>query len=194
MTRKVILLDVDGVLCNFVKPAIKFFNDKTGLSKTDDDVYDFDIFKSLGDKTMWEPFKNELASNELFCFGLEAYDHAKETVYGLKQLGDLHVVTTPYKTKFWHNERIEWLHKIGVDYDSISFVKKKHHYDGDILIDDCFANVQEWSQFRKKNSILVARPWNKLEWEDWIAHERNGIVITKPEEIVNSAEKVLFER
>lgn len=190
MSSKVILLDVDGVLCNFVKPTLIFYNEKTGSSKTDDDIYDFNIFKSLGDAKMWGPFHNEVANHKLFCSNLEPYEYTKETIYGLKQLGELHIVTTPYETEFWHNERIEWLKQFGIEYGSINFVKNKHHYDGDILIDDCFANAQQWSKTRGKNSLLIERPWNKIEWS---THEHEKIILTKPEEIVESAEKVLFK-
>ena len=157
---KHILLDCDGVLCDFVQSTIDFYKEHSGVTKTEHDITEFDIFKSFGDKTLWKEYR-EWANKESFCRNLPAYSNTKKIIDGLHELGEVHIVTSPFDTDFWHKERIEWLEQFGIHKNRIVFMKDKEFHDGDILIDDYHHNTNVWSEKWGRNAVLINRPWNK---------------------------------
>ena len=158
--RKHILLDCDGVLCDFVQSTLDFYKEHTGIQKNINDITEFDIFGCFGDKSLWTNYR-DWANKKSFCLNLPAYESTKKVLDGLHKLGEVYIVTSPFATEFWHHERILWLENFGISRDKIVFAKNKNLVHGDILIDDYHHNANSWSEKWNQYSILVNRPWNK---------------------------------
>lgn len=200
MTRKIILLDVDGVLCNFNKSTLEFhrawqtITNSGDAPKTEDDITDFNTFKALGNEELWEPYRR-WANRKNFCYELEPYAYAWKMVEGLRELGDIHVVTTPFDTDFWHSERLLWLqYHFGIRQKDVTFSHQKYMIDGDILIDDCHDNCYDWSKERRKPIVMPRRPWNADAGPDSYVKNcghGNFVVGCEPIDIVESVKFAL---
>jgi hypothetical protein len=163
-----ILVDVDGVLANFVGAVCQGLQAWSGPSRRPSVVplryrpelfREYDMRKALTEREQEE--MHRMCSSPGFCSGLEWYEGAKDWLAELRLLGHVTALTAPYgNSPHWTEERREWLRG---HVDAVTFCHKERKADepGDILIEDRLETCVEWSKRQGKRSIVVDRPWNQ---------------------------------
>jgi len=163
--KLVALLDVDGVLADFLSPVMTKMNEITGADVKYDDVTTWkveDVYSFYDDKAgdlIWEIIKQPG-----FCESLKMYPGADDFVYHLSKMFDVYFVTAPCDSPTWVAERNIWLcSHLGEEYvKKTVYTKNKHLVKGDLFIDDSFNNCTEWQEsFPTMTSVLWTQPYNK---------------------------------
>ncbi len=150
-----ILLDCDGVICNFVEEILNFDNHE----HTYESITDFNIFKAWNQPERWKDFTKYI-SEPGKVLGMKPFNGAVEFVNELRKFGEVIIATSPFKSPNWIPERLEWLEKhFGFKHDEVCVWSKKHLIRADVLIDDAFHNVLEFPG----KSLLLNHPWNQAE-------------------------------
>lgn len=147
MTRPRILVDVDGVLADFLTPCLQAVEAQTGRSYHPDDVSTWDIMDGLCIDE--ETSKAIYASMQFegMCLGMSPYEGARVGVDRLRSLGDVWAVTSPFGGTHWMHERDAWLVKhMGFHKDQVLHVRgrAKHAVRGNVLIEDKVSTLREW--------------------------------------------------
>ncbi len=166
--KPVLALDADGVLVDFVTPAIEYLNAR-GVKKTYSQVTDWCVFDS--NEELEEAYKREVVAHPDFCRSMKAYPGAAEFVRAAKECYDVVVVTAPYNVPNWYEGRRDWMEKnMGIPHKDVCFLSRKEFFDADILVDDKTENVVSWVKRQDdrrapyaNNSlpILMDQPWNR---------------------------------
>ncbi len=162
--RKRILLDIDGVIADFVTPVVRYINELTGYDYKNEDVTEWDIAKCLKLAPRQSSQLDEYIRTENFCLMLSGYAGADEALGGLRELADVYAVTAPFKNSpFWMPERARWLaDRAGFDLNKVVFASEKQVCAGDVLIDDKCSTLVTWMQHHpKKRTVLLNQTWNK---------------------------------
>lgn len=156
------LLDVDGVICDFLSGYLELVHQATGRLYTPADVTDFD-FKALA----MSDAERERVEKWLFQYGwvvdLQALDGAVAAVHALIDRGhEIVFVTSPWRGHpTWAHERAEWLAARFPDPKIIS-TNQKHCIAGDVLIDDKPEHVVSWQAAHRQGlGVLWDAPYNR---------------------------------
>ncbi len=160
MRKPVILVDVDGVLANFVGgvlQTLKLF----GFKKTVDQITDLDLSKCLS-KAEFTALESVIHKPG-WCTTLEWYPLAKVFLEVLKDIGEVYAVTAPFQAHTWCGERLDWLSHY-IPKERVIFTSAKHLIEGDFLIEDSPGNLINW-QRPKRTGVLINRPWNQHGWD-----------------------------
>jgi len=167
-TRKyIILLDVDGVVADFVG---KVRSTVAAVGHHDLLVDRFDFTSKLQDDApdIYKHYRTESAAAN-WCSSIERYRGAVAFVKALRKLGDVVAVTSPLShCPTWAYERKEWLvERLGFKSDDIVSIKRKDLVVGDFMIDDHYGNIEAWyTRWRGAHndgharSILVGHDYN----------------------------------
>lgn len=168
-----ILLDVDGVLADFVGSFLRMINRRrlafSAIHKppfTRSDVTDYEIFDCLAKKGLETPELYKAicwarARQDGFCIDLEPLDGAVEAVTALRAIPsiEIYAVTTPLDSHYWHWEREQWLQQhFEIDRQHTIFAHNKSLIRGDVFIDDQMENVMDW---QAANPKAYAVPWDR---------------------------------
>jgi 5'(3')-deoxyribonucleotidase len=166
---RVVLLDVDGVLADFVGGCLR---GDVGA----EDIRAWDVLESLPAEYRDEVF--ESWHREGWCRGLGLYPGAREAVMGLRDVARVLFVTSPMSgAPHWMWERDRWLREhLNATSDEIVFATAKHHVCGDVFVDDRVANVLDWHRHHPLGlAVLWRQPYNEdadlpsaiLHTDDW---------------------------
>ena len=161
--RPVILLDVDGVCCDFVQPIVNKVNTLTGSHHTPTDINQWEMMDAFNATPQTRKAVDNMVKTKGFCRGLKAYDGALEGVNALRNFATVHPVTAPYDSDFWIAEREQWLvQELGFSRHDIAYTHAKHLIMGDVLIDDKTSTLVKWQTARgpKAKAVLFSQPWN----------------------------------
>lgn len=160
-----ILLDCDGVLADFVSPALEIVHRLGGPKLLHDQLDAYDIGSVLDS----EEARDELwhtVSEPGFCASLKPYPGALPVVQELREIGTVVCVTSPMATSpTWAHERAEWLHDyFGFDRGQVISTSGKHYVAGDVFADDAAQHLARWrDRWSDRRALLVDRPWNRAE-------------------------------
>jgi len=162
--KYVALLDVDGVLADFLSPVIESMNKLIGVNIKSEDVTTWrieDMYKKH------DPDAANIISDIIqqpgFCESLKMFPGADEFVYGLSEKFDVYFVTSPWDSPTWVTERNIWISShFGEEHvRKTVYTENKHLVKGDVLIDDRYENCLHWQEaFPKSTSVLWTRPYN----------------------------------
>lgn len=162
-----ILLDVDGVLGDFVTEVVEFCNkyERTlgSLGWTPDNVTEFDILRALKCEHLQARLDLHMAESD-FCRHMPVYDGAPDFVAQLRGLGEVVIVTSPYSAvPTWSHARLAWLEEhFSIPKHDVIFAKRKELIRGDVLIDDKTENCEAFNRASSyRGAILFDRPWNQ---------------------------------
>ena len=159
--KPVVLLDVDGVLADFVGPYLDAVHDLTKIKHQREDVKTWRISESLGLTDEIKAAVDVKVKSAGFCAGLPVITGAKEGVKALENIADVYIATSPWRGPNWSHERVEWLEKhFGIDQDRVMQGKAKFLLDGDVLIDDKAATVGRWVSKHPGFGLLWSTPHN----------------------------------
>jgi len=166
-----IYLDMDGVLCDFVTPALKL----VGVDAKRSDVTDWDIPKALGidHDVFWEPL---LAAPANWWIRLPVYEWTNALLYAARRHTDEKaLVTTPISPA---SAAGKWLWgRLHAPVFMFFTAQDKSFYaqPNSLLVDDCPANIDAWRAAGGK-AILFPQSWNgnKLSIDDVLDAVRRG--------------------
>jgi hypothetical protein len=165
--EKKVLIDCDGVVCDFMGHVVDFAN-KSG--KTSRQWKYEEITGDARKYPLWtESGLEEEWLREGFCSELPIIPGSQEFVEALRRDGFeiLFVTSPPRDGKFWTFERKNWLEKnFGAKRGEVIFATDKRYVSGLTLIDDHVDNCMEWNAYNQHHgdhlhSIMVAQPWNQ---------------------------------
>lgn len=155
-----ILVDVDGVLADFVGGALEFINALLGADCVYGDVRHWEMERLLPPE-MRAAFAWHVQQPG-FCRRLRPLRNELHYVRELQRLGhELVVVTSPWKTcATWIPERTAWVREYLGDVE-LHHTHDKASVPGDVLIDDKPSHVQAWQQAHPNGSAyLFVAPYN----------------------------------
>lgn len=177
MNRKPrVLIDVDGVLADFLTGALKVINQVTDGCFIPSDVTQWDIFESLELNQEIEDKCYEVFKSKNYAQNLRPYCGAKETIATLKEIADVFIVTSPIHSETWVHDRTEWLqNELGIGEKETVHTSAKYLISGDVLVDDRPENVRTWLEHNPSGvGILWGHSYNKdvdvgfrVENENW---------------------------
>ena len=138
--KKVIKLDIDGVIRSMTKSMVDVYNKEFNAHMTEDDVIYYQIHKSfplLNKDNAFDFFFNKHKQETII--DSEIYDGAKEAIDMLRSY-DFYINIVTYQPDIQAKlDTLQWLDRHNVKYDAITFVDthSKDDIKGDIIIDDC---------------------------------------------------------
>lgn len=161
--RPLVLLDVDGVLADFITPAFKIANGLLGTDHKPDDLDIWDMAEWLKLEKHQSTAFYDAVKLEGFHDDLPVYPGAVEGVKRLQEIADVHIVTSPMYGKTWCSERWNWLYKhFGIKSKDVTHTHAKHYFRGDFLVDDKPENVLKWQSRNAEGTGLL---WDqKYNW------------------------------
>lgn len=177
--RPRVLVDVDGVLADFVSGYLGIVEAVTGRDFKPENVTQFDIGASLG----LTPEESALCGRALskapgFCEALEVYPGAQDGIAALQKIADVYIVTSPWNScPTWTYERERWLKRhFDIPSSRVIHTSAKHVCRGDFLVDDKVSAVRSWHQEHPRGvGVVWDTPHNQLE--SFPARTRNWSVL-----------------
>lgn len=168
MKRPRILVDCDGILSDFVSPALDLIHSHTGDRHTVDEITQWDVFAAVGKKEH-EHILDAAVEHRRFCETMPLQPGAKEAIDELRNIGDVYIITSPYDARSWVYERTRWLiQHFGFNKKQIANISAKFLVPGDVLLDDSDTNLKDWSAewptgvtTARPLPLLWDRPWNR---------------------------------
>ena len=160
-----ILIDVDGVVADFVDALLLKIRATLGREFTREQVTCFDIREALGlDRCEWLVVRDCIEAQG-YCSKFMPYAGAIESVGRLAERHEVFFATTPWRESVtWVHDRDRWLErwfgkKLG---RRVVHTQYKRLLEADILVDDKTENCLEWLGERKEGAValLFDRPWN----------------------------------
>lgn len=157
-----VLVDVDGVLCDFLNPALEVMNRLLGTNaKLEDmktwhlfDAFDFEVTKKQQD-ACYDEWKKPG-----WCRSLPVYPGAQAGIDGLRQIADVYIVTSPMNGPTWVHERERWLqHYFGFDRKHTIHTDAKYVCSGDIIVDDKATHCVAWKQCHPMGQAVL---WDQV--------------------------------
>lgn len=161
-----ILLDMDGVLVDFMSGAIKALNKAYHKDITLEQyatefgkwgTYDY---YGISKKEFWQAIENVLG----FWLDLQPIPWYKELYNYLSSKGDVTITTAPSKSNSCVVQKYRWLeYYLNIKKEDVIMINKKQLLvaPGNILIDDSPDNVDRFSSVGGK-AILVPSTWNTV--------------------------------
>lgn len=171
MRRLSLVLDVDGVLGNFVASTLVIIEEVTGKRFKPADVTTFDLTKALGltaDES--HAVHKTIDSRRGFALSMPPYPHARQGVRRLRELGEIFCVTTPCDNPWWRSERDAWL-ALHFGIDAIHYASDKTGYEADVFVDDKSSHVRDWlAAWPGRTAVFWRTMHNTSESVPWGAH------------------------
>jgi len=162
--KPIVLLDVDGVLANFIQAALDIIEEASGKKYHHDDVKTWDVFESLPEHRHLMHDVYGVMKNHGGCYNIPIYPGAQEGVLALQKVAHVIILTAPFAgSQTWMTEREQWvMNHFGIPHKDIFQGHHKHLVRGDIFIDDKVEHVEEWSKAHPKSAgRLWTREYNK---------------------------------
>jgi len=165
-----ILLDMDGVLVDFVSGAMSAH----GISMKEYGLRakpgEWDLNEQVGmtEDQFWGPLQGEW-----FWTGLKPYPWAKALYEACCVVGDVTIATTPSRDPGCLSGKLKWLHEFfGVEFNDYMMGHEKSLMakEGVLLIDDNDINCERFED-AGGDTILFPRTWNMLNRKADVAYE-----------------------
>lgn len=170
-----VLLDVDGVLADFVGGYLRLLAEHTGIVATHEQVTQFDIGASLGlTKDQAARMKRAVGSAEQFARSLSPLPGAIEGVRALQEVADVWIATSPWNSNpTWCHDREWWLKEhFGIPHARVTHTSAKHMLRGDFLVDDKTETLQKWLAEGQSGAVQWETPHNRHD--GWLGVSTNS--------------------
>ncbi len=157
-----VLLDVDGVLADFIGGALKLINSQWGTEYLPEQVTQFDFAASLGmTKERAAEAKRLISAAPHLARTLDVYPGAIEGVRQLREVADIYIVTSPWNSNpTWTHDRERWLKEhFDIPHSHVIHTSAKHVCGGDFLVDDRTETLPQW-EAANPNGVTVQ--WETL--------------------------------
>lgn len=167
MKQKFVLLDVDGVLANFVQAIID--SHRWDITHDDYTSWGMHAFLGMSDEEFWRP-----TQEPGWWLNIKPYPWAREVVEMCSRVGKVVFCTSPSAHAACPSEKVQWLrnHRLmgvtEVRYQ-IGCHKELFANSGAVLVDDYDHNV---ARYRNAGglSITFPQPWNRMRNVDPVGH------------------------
>lgn len=155
-----ILMDVDGVLADFVGHVLAALNLAFVNAPKEHELGPRHMFDYMTPKQ--REWCEEYLQNPGVARNMEPYPEARDLVVNAQRHHEVFFVTSPWLSPTWCHDRLSWLRDhFGIRPDRVLFARAKHLVDGDVLIEDYPLHVAEWKTARGEGvGLLVRRHWN----------------------------------
>lgn len=159
-----VLLDMDGVLCNFVKGCCRLFglDEQKTLSKWAPNEYRVDSVFGITEEQLWEKINDE---KDRFWATLDEYEWSRKLYEECQKFGNVYFLTAPSTLSASLAGKAEWMQKFTGnskfrDYlvGSPKFLCAK---EDNVLIDDSDKNCDSFRDAGGR-TVLFPQPWNTL--------------------------------
>lgn len=171
------LVDVDGVLADFIGGMIAMLNERCNTSYTREQVTEFDFTAALGmSREQAAATKRMIGNADRFARHLDVYPGAIDGMRRLREIADVHIVTSPWNSNpTWTHDREAWLSQhFGIHHSDVTHTSAKHLMRGDVLVDDKTATCDAWrAAWPQGVAVQWATPHNRRDlWDgpstsDW---------------------------
>lgn len=162
MKKTQILLDMDGVLVDFLSGAITALNRDFNRTVT--------LEQYVNEFGMWETydyygitvkeFWHSIHSTPDFWYNLKPTPWAVQLYKMLELLGDVTIVTSPSEYPDCYAQKARWLSDFGISGSSVFMGSRKYLMAGNgILIDDYYKNVNAFRDAGGE-AVLIPSNWN----------------------------------
>lgn len=156
-------IDLDGVVANFTKGWMSFYNRDfgTGLVVEDsqrwNDLVDLTHFEDVGQ--FWE-WSSDLDGRSVF-WHLEPFPGAIEAIQGLSDTGhDIVIITT--KPEFAVGDTHEWVERHQIPAAEVHILEDKWLVDCEVYLDDGPHVLPGLVRHRPESTVCrYVRPWNR---------------------------------
>jgi len=191
-----IAIDCDGILANFTAGALRVVEKITSKRYRETDVDRFDFCKALAlsyDET--NRVKATITGAAGFCASLDVYRGASTGMRQLRELGDVHVVTSPWPgSATWQREREDWLYDhFGITADHVHHELDKSDFAADVFVDDHGPHVRAWlARWPGRIGVFWRTPHNTIEtvpWPAWSIGSWDRLISIVEEEAVERARR-----
>jgi 5'(3')-deoxyribonucleotidase len=158
------LIDVDGVLRQFTKGALKIVWQVTGRHYDLSEVTQYDFCAALkltGEET--KIIEQAIGSHSRFASSLDVYPGAVEGLRQLRTVADVKIVTSQWNSnETWTHDTENWLYQnFGIPFTKVHHTNEKEDVYGDIFVDDKVENVRAWmSAWPDKTGVFWRTPQN----------------------------------
>lgn len=157
-----ILLDMDGVMCNFIGGCCKLFNvdEEKALKEWPRNQYDVEPILKTTTKELWKKVDRE---GKDFWARLNEYSWSKTLYSECLTRGDVYFITAPSNDPQSLAGKLEWMKKFTHNSSFRNYLVGSPKFlcanAKNILIDD---NCRNCNSFSKASgySILFPQPWN----------------------------------
>ena len=157
-----VLLDVDGVLADFLSPSLEILSRLSGQLWVPSDFPTWDLFDTVS-REFERPFFDDV--NKLgWCQALPVYEDAIEGVSRLREHADIYIVTSPMNhVPTWTHEREQWLKEhFSIEPKKVVHTSAKYICRGDVLVDDRPSNIEAWEAEHPDGvGLLWNQPYNQ---------------------------------
>lgn len=154
MSNNEILVDVDEVLGDFQTPVMDLIQKVTGRSMTRENVGQWDIFEVLSDDERAAVF--DLIRRPGFAYEMKPAKGAQEFVREAEKLGKVYVVTSPFHSPTWVDDRYRWLKEhFGLTNKHVVHTHAKYLVNGRVLLDDKPDHINNWLERRPEELALL---------------------------------------
>lgn len=174
--RRIVGVDIDGVLGNQVHGVLERVNARLGLSFRYEQVVHWDA--PLGGSTSFKPEIEAAMSDPSYVLDMPVHPGAAELLEALRRRHVVKIITVRPRSAIPHTE--QWLRKNGLVYDELVFAEEalKSRHGADVLIDDYPKNLAEFLDNSAGVGVLVDQPWNQevSVLGDWLGSKRLGRV------------------
>lgn len=155
-------IDLDGVVANFTKGWMQFYNRDFGAaldvsdSRRWHDLVDLTHFKDIDEFWTWSA---ELDGHSVF-WHLEPFPGAIEALRSLADAGH-HIIVITTKPKFASNDTYEWIERHRLPAAEIHIVEDKWTVECAVYLDDGPYNLAPLVAHRPEATVCrYVRPWN----------------------------------
>lgn len=178
-----ILVDVDGVMADFVTPVVNLVNNELGTDYTAEDIDEWEVLDALDVPPRQRELVRKAICSPGFCRGFKVYPGVEKGLAKLRKFGRVIALTAPFESPFWEYERRKWLQEeLGFSKHDIMSGSGKEICDADFLIDDKPSNVINWQEedFISRRGILLKQTWNVdaigQTWHGMVANDWKHLV------------------
>jgi len=159
MGRIRILIDVDGVICDFVTAYLDSYKELGGIVPGD---FVWDGWAAMEKLPNYDTLNEHVWEDpELFLRPLP-YPGAIDALKALNKKHDVRIVTAVphihvYARSLWFAENAPFIHRK----NQIIFTNDKSLVRGDIFVDDYLPHVYAWMKVNVHTGVIIDRLWNK---------------------------------
>lgn len=165
-----VLLDVDGVLADFMTALIQV----TDCEVSRDDITDWDVF-AIFEKFGKKEAALEACADPQFWRTLPLIAGAQVAVEKLRRKHRVMFLTSPWdQCNEWGASRYRWLREhFDAGIEDVAIARDKQFHMGLCLVDDRPYNINNWAkQNRDRPAFLFDAPYNRPGvWEDKKVHD-----------------------
>ncbi len=166
--KPLVLLDVDGVICNFTKLYVRAAKKARVLPTDFDEEWhpdEWDIGNALNLTVDGKAEVHRVLSRSgAGLLGLEAYEGAIAGVKKIMLVADVYFPTASFtESPTWEYDRRQWFKEHISEEASrrLIFTACKHIIDGNVLVDDKVENVVAWTNAHGYPAILWPHTYNE---------------------------------